>query len=86
MGAVMFIRFVQQAIILIVIIYVILSFIMAPYHPVRVALGRVIEPLLQPIRKILPPLGGFDFSPLVLIVLVQLLGMILTSLLTRYLS
>ncbi len=86
MGAVMFIRFVQQATILIVIIYVVLSFVMAPYHPVRVALGRIIEPLLQPIRKILPPLGGFDFSPLVLIVLVQLLGMILTSLLTRYLS
>jgi YggT family protein len=86
MGAVMFIRFVQQAIILIVIIYVVLSFLMAPYHPVRIALGRIIEPLLQPIRKIVPPLGGVDFSPLVLIVLVQLLGTILTSLLTKYLS
>ncbi len=30
---------------------------------------RVTEPLLRPIRRILPPMGGLDLSPLVLILL-----------------
>ena len=83
-AAVMFIQFAQQALILVVIVYVVLSFVMAPYHPVRVALSRIIEPLLQPIRRILPPLRGIDFSPLVLIILVQLIGMILSNLLLKF--
>ena len=83
-AAVMFIQFAQQALILVVIVYVVLSFVMAPYHPVRVALSRIIEPLLQPIRRILPPLRGIDFSPLVLIILVQLIGMILSNMLLRF--
>jgi YggT family protein len=74
---VMLIRFVQQALILLVIVYAVLTFVMSPYHPVRVALARVIEPLLRPIQRIVPPMGGVDFSPLVLIILIQLFGMIL---------
>ncbi len=31
------------------------------------ALDNLIEPLLEPIRRVLPPTGGFDFSPLVLL-------------------
>ena len=32
--------------------------------------NAITEPLLAPIRRILPPLGGMDFSPLVLILLI----------------
>ena len=81
---VMFIRFVQQALILLVIVYAVLTFVMAPYHPVRVALARIIEPLLRPIQRIVPPMGGVDFSPLVLIILVQLFGMILSALIINF--
>jgi YggT family protein len=83
---VMFIRFFQQALILLVIIYAVLTFVMSPYHPVRVALARVIEPLLRPIQRIVPTMGGVDFSPLVLIILVQLFGMILSSLVVNFLG
>jgi len=31
------------------------------------ALDNLISPLLNPIRRVLPPTGGFDFSPLVLL-------------------
>lgn len=31
-------------------------------------LNRILEPLYRPIRRILPPMGGIDLSPLVLIV------------------
>jgi YggT family protein len=32
--------------------------------------SAVTEPLLGPIRRILPPLGGLDFSPIVLLLLI----------------
>jgi len=34
---------------------------------------RVTEPLLKPIRRALPPMGGFDLSPLVLILIIMFL-------------
>jgi len=49
--------------------------IVNPYNPVVGSLWRMTsaltEPVLGPIRSILPPLGGLDFSPLVAILLVQ---------------
>lgn len=49
------------------IILVIASFV-APgtYNPAVNLLNQLIDPLLRPIRKILPPMGGLDFSPMVL--------------------
>ncbi|MAZ90950.1 MAG: YggT family protein [Maricaulis sp.] len=32
--------------------------------------SAITEPLLSPIRRILPPLGGMDFSPIVLLLLI----------------
>ena len=64
-----------------VIIYTLLRFFMDPYHPLINALGQVIEPMLAPIRKHVPPVGGFDFSPLIFIIVLQVLGSILTALL-----
>jgi YggT family protein len=40
---------------------------------------RVTEPVLRPIRKRLPNLGGVDLSPLVLIVLLQALRILLAE-------
>ena len=36
-------------------------------------LDRTTTPLLRPIRRIIPPLGGIDFSPLVLLLLIGFL-------------
>ena len=44
------------------------------------ALDRVTEPLYRPIRRIMPDFGGIDFSPLVLLLLVQILRMLLGGL------
>jgi uncharacterized protein YggT (Ycf19 family) len=38
---------------------------------VRSAIDRIINPLLMPIRQVVPPLGMFDLSPLVLYFLVR---------------
>ena len=41
------------------------------------ALDRITEPLYRPIRRILPDFGGIDFSPLVVLILIQILRMLL---------
>jgi len=66
---------------LMVFVYSLLSFFLSPYHPIRETLSRIIEPMLAPIRKTLPSMGGIDLSPLVLIILIQILGAILVALL-----
>ncbi len=57
----------------IVLVYVLLSYFLAPYHPLQMALGRVVEPLLAPLRRRIPPIGGIDLSPLALIIILQIL-------------
>jgi len=65
-----------------VIVDVLLSYFMNPYHPVRAFLDRIVEPLLNPIRRVMPTIAGLDFSPLVLIVILQILDSVLVSLVT----
>lgn len=72
-----------QLLTLLVIVKVVLSYFMSPYHPVREFVDRLVEPMLAPIRRILPPTGMIDFSPLVLIILLQVLGTFLTGILLR---
>lgn len=70
-----------QVYILVIIIDVILGYVLSPYHRVREFFDRLVDPLLQPIRRVVPPLGMFDLSPLVLLLLVQLLGSLLANIL-----
>lgn len=45
----------------------------------------VTEPLLRPIRSILPPLGGIDFSPIVLLLLIGFVrGYVLIALMQAF--
>lgn len=43
------------------------------------ALDRITEPLYRPIRRLMPDFGGIDFSPLVLLILIQILRMLLNG-------
>jgi len=70
-----------QLITLLVIVKVFLSYFFSPYHPVRSSMERLVEPMLAPIRKFIPPVGMFDLTPIILIIIVQLLGRILISIL-----
>ena len=51
---------------------VIVSWVLDPYHPVRRFLDSIVQPMLDPIRRILPPTSGIDFSPWVLLIGLQL--------------
>lgn len=72
----------QQILVLLIIVSVILSYFMDPYHPVRRGVDRIVEPILSPIRRVVPQVGMIDFSPLILIILVQVLSSLLVSFLS----
>jgi YggT family protein len=44
-----------------------------PRNPIVVFLRQVTEPVLGPVRRLLPPwkTGGLDFSPLIVIIAIQ---------------
>ncbi len=64
-----------------IIIYSLLSFVLDPTSPIRQTMAQVVEPLLAPIRKVVPAIGGLDFSPLILMVLIQIVGSLLITIL-----
>jgi YggT family protein len=72
-----------QVLSLLIIVDSLLSFALPPYHPIRDAMGRVLNPLYNPIRRILPMMGTIDFSPLVLLILVQVVQGLLVNFLSR---
>ena len=64
-----------------IVVQVVLSYFMDPFHPVRRFIDRIYEPLYAPIRRILPKTGMLDFSPFVLIILLTIIERILVSIL-----
>jgi|SRR5579872_7505514 len=56
-------------------------------HGVRtfaVAIDRLTAPIYRPIRRIMPDFGGIDFSPLVILVLIQVIKKLLGGLVMQY--
>lgn len=72
---------VTRLFILLLFVHVVLTYFMSPFHPIRQRIDRIIEPLLIPLRRVIPTVGMFDFSPLILILLVQVLGLVLKKVL-----
>ncbi len=66
---------------ILIVIWVIVSWVLPPYHPLREALDRVVDPMLAPIRRVLPLSGPIDFSPMILLILIVLLSRIIVSVL-----
>jgi len=71
----------ERIIVLLVLAKVILSYFMDPYHPVRRTVDQLVNPLLDPIRRLLPTMGGIDFSPIILIILIQIVFSLLRNIL-----
>ena len=61
-----------------IFIVIIASFLaQGSYHPALLLLQQLIEPVLGPIRRILPSLGPLDLSPMVLLLIIILVEDIL---------
>jgi len=50
-------------------------------HPAAVVLQRITDPILNPIRRIIPAVGGFDISPIIVFLLLSVLRRIVIELL-----
>lgn len=84
------ITMILQVLIWIIVIQAILSWLVA-FNVINVhnqfvrsvlyALERITEPLLRPIRRVMPDLGGIDFSPMVLILILIAVQRLLPALL-----
>jgi YggT family protein len=66
---------------LLVIISVILSYVMDPYHPVRRRVDAIVDPMLMPIRRVVPLIGMLDISPIILIILIRIVSNLIINLL-----
>ena len=53
---------------------------MDPSNPLVRLLNHITDALLQPARRLIPPMGGMDLSPIVVIVVLQLLQRLLMRL------
>lgn len=76
------IYYVSQVIIYLIIAHVLLSYVMSSTNPIRVMIDRLVLPMLNPIRRVVPLIGMIDISPIILIILVQLMAWLLTFLIT----
>lgn len=45
----------------------------SPYNPIVKVVYAVTEPVLAPVRRILPPMGGMDLSPIVVFFILMFL-------------
>lgn len=59
-----------------ILLYAILSFVSpGTYNPLSSILASICEPVLRPVRRLIPPIGGIDLSPLFLLIALQALLM-----------
>ena len=70
------------------IIYLVMSWLIAfnvvnPRQQLVAAIGRItsalVDPVLKPIRKVVPAISGMDFSPLILILVLHFLDVFITQ-------
>ena len=87
MSGLEFVNFLINTLIVLIIIEAVITNIIAfggkisPRHPLVVWLRRIVNPILNPVRRVLPPrlLGGWDLSPLIVILLLNALQHFLSS-------
>ncbi len=75
------VRLIARVLVLVIIADVIVSYFLSPYHKIRMTLDRIVQPMLSPIRRYLPSMGGIDFSPIVLLFAIQIIEYVIIRLL-----
>lgn len=69
-----------------IIIRALLSWFVSPHsrHPLVALLQRITDPILRPISQLVPVAGGFDLSPLIAILLLELLQRVIGRMMFMY--
>lgn len=64
----------------VILIQIVISWINpGAYNPITVLMYQLSEPILKPARRLIPPAGGFDWSPLVVLIIMNLMIILLVS-------
>jgi YggT family protein len=75
LGLVRLVHLVLRTYSLVLLVYVISSWIgQGGYNPALAMLAGLVEPVLAPFRRFIPPVGGFDLSPLFALLLIEFLN------------
>lgn len=79
--AIQFVDFLVQALTAVIFLYAIFSFFVprGGDNPIMRFLGSIAEPILGPLRRVLPSMGMLDLSPMVAIILLQVVGNIVVQ-------
>jgi len=69
-----------------ILIRVLMSWIRPnPYNPFVQAIYQITEPIMGPLRRIIPPLGMIDITPMVALIILQIVrGMVLSAIRSLY--
>ena len=76
-----FINLLSLLLTLLVFVYILSTWVFPPFHSFRQTIASIVEPMLAPIRRVIPPAGMIDFSPFILLIIVQVLATILIGVL-----
>jgi YggT family protein len=68
-----FFNFLFGALSILILIRVLMSWIpnLSPYNPIVRLIYQLTDPILEPARRLIPPIGGLDLSPLIVLLLID---------------
>jgi YggT family protein len=67
-----------------IIIQIILSWVVQTYNPNLEIFRQLTAPILDPFRRLVPPIGGFDLSPIVAILAIKLTQILLVGTIAQF--
>jgi uncharacterized protein YggT (Ycf19 family) len=76
----------SQIFILLILLNVFLPYFLPVTNRFREIVDNIVNPFLRMIQRYVPPIGRFDFSPVILVILVQVVMWLLRILLLRLVS
>ena len=62
---------------LVIVTRVFLEMLIGPFHPAVRVLRRLTEPVMAPVRRVIPPIRMVDVSPAVVLLLLYILRMVM---------
>lgn len=70
----------------VLVLRAILSWISRGHNPIEAVMIQLTEPLLRPIRRVIPPMGGLDLSMIVVLIGLQFLELLMNDFIARMLG
>ncbi len=77
-----FINIVIGILSILIVLDTLFSYLLREGNPARRVILKILDPIYMPVRKFIPPLAGIDFTPLIAIIILQILDAALIALLS----